>query len=54
LQPFAAEMIVAPFALNRLDNNRGDVDAALLHELHDFRFRFLFPLDHVALAFVSA
>ncbi len=30
LQPFAAEMIVAAFALDRLDDDRGDVDAALL------------------------
>ena len=30
LQPFAAEMIVAAFALDRLDNDRGDVEAALL------------------------
>ena len=29
LQPFAAEMIVAAFALDRLDDDRGDVDAAL-------------------------
>ncbi len=27
-QPFAAEMIVATFALDRLDDDRGDVDAA--------------------------
>ena len=48
LQPFATEMIVATFTLDRLDNNRGDVETALLHELHDLGFGFFFPLDHVA------
>ena len=48
LQPFATEMIVATFTLDRLDNNRGDVETALLHELHDLGFGFFLPLDHVA------
>ncbi len=29
LQPFAAEMVVAAFALDRLDDDRGDVETAL-------------------------
>ena len=35
LQQLAAEMIVAAFALDRLDDDRGDVDAALVDELPD-------------------
>ena len=49
LQPFAAEMIVAAFALDRLDDDRGDIDAAFPNELHDLRFRLFLARDDVAL-----
>src|SRR5437016_7298703 len=51
LQPFTAKMIVASFALDRLDNNRANVDVALLNEITDLALGFLFPLNHVRLAF---
>ena len=35
LQPFAAEMVVAAFALDRLDDDGADVDVALLDEIAD-------------------
>ena len=53
-QPFAAEMIVAAFALNWLDDDRGDVVPALFDELHDLGFRFFLALNHVARARVFA
>src|SRR4029077_18869833 len=43
-------MIVAAFALDRLDDNRANVDVALLDELADLALGFLFALDHVGLA----
>src|SRR5947207_12686683 len=50
LQPFAAKMIVAPLALDRLDDNRANIDIALLDELADLALRFLFALDYIRLA----
>ena len=47
LEPFAPKMIVAAFALDRLDDDRRDVDAALGDELHDLLLAFFFPLDRV-------
>src|SRR5437879_10475973 len=44
-------MVVAPLALDRLDDNRANVDVALLDELADLALRHLFALDHVRLAF---
>src|SRR6266436_7728873 len=44
-------MIVASLALDRLDNNRANVDVALLNEITDLALGFLFPLNHVRLAF---
>ena len=41
-QPFATEMIVAAFALDRFDYDRGDVGPAFIDEFPNFRFRF-FP-----------
>src|SRR5207247_4818701 len=49
-QPFAPEMIVAAFALDRFDNNRGDIGPAFIDKFPDFRFRFFLALDHVAFA----
>src|SRR5437773_10179660 len=51
LQPFTAEMVVAPLALDRLDDNRAYVEVALLDELPDLALGLLFALDHVRLAF---
>src|ERR1700719_2613548 len=47
LQPFATEMVVSSLALNRLDDDRADVDLALVDERSDLLLRFLFTLDHV-------
>src|SRR5258705_7611839 len=44
-------MVVAAFALDRLDDNGADVDVALLDELANLALGFLFALDHVRLAF---
>src|SRR4030095_9649121 len=49
LQPFAAEMIVTAFALDRLDNDGADVDPALIDELTDFALRVLFARNHIGL-----
>src|SRR6185436_8697011 len=38
-------------ALDRLDDNRANVDVALLDELADLALGFLFTLDHVRFAF---
>src|SRR6478609_11996000 len=51
LQPFTAEMVVAPLALDRLDDNGANVDVALIDEITDLALRLLFPLDHIRLAF---
>src|SRR4029453_13654744 len=51
LQPFAAEMVVAPLALDRLDDNGANVDVALLDEIADLALGFLFAFNHVRLAF---
>ncbi len=47
LQPFAAEMIVAAFALDRLDDDRADIIAAFSNRLSDLLFGFSFARDHV-------
>src|SRR5204863_7575228 len=47
VQPFAAEMIVTAFALDRLDDNRADVDATLLNKVADFALSFLFARNHI-------
>src|SRR5205807_1205214 len=47
-QPFAAEMIIAAFALDRFDDDGSDVGPALSDESPDFRFRFFLPRDHIA------
>ena len=52
LQPFAAEMIVAAFALDRLDDDGADIGAALRNRLSDFLFGFLLARDHVRFALV--
>ena len=36
LQPFTPEMVVAAFALDRLDDDCADVDVALLDEIANF------------------
>src|SRR5438874_12202693 len=51
LQPFTAEMVVAPLALDRLDDNRANVDVALLDEIVDLALGLLFSLDYVGFAF---
>src|SRR5664279_2037428 len=50
LKPFAAEMIVAPFALDRLDDDRGDIDATLGDELHDLLLGDFLAREDVVLA----
>ena len=50
LQPFAAEMIVAAFALDRLDDDGADVDLALVDEVADLALGFLLALDHIGFA----
>src|SRR5438105_15063861 len=47
LEPFAAKMIVAAFALDRLYDDRRDVDAALGDELHDLLLALFLARDHV-------
>ena len=47
LQPFTAEMVVAPLALDRLDDNGANVDVALLDELVNLALGLLFPLNYV-------
>src|SRR5262245_1029816 len=49
LEPFTAKMIVATFALDRLDDDGADVDVALLDEVADFALGLLFALDHIRL-----
>src|SRR5262249_15990434 len=44
-------MVVAPLALDRLDDDGADVDVALLNEVANLALGFLFSLDHVRLAF---
>src|SRR5215471_2809004 len=51
LQPFTAEMVVAPLALDRLDDNGANVDVTLLNEIADLALRSLFAFDHVRFAF---
>src|SRR6266545_4089109 len=50
LQPFAAEMIIAAFALDRLDDDCADVDLALLDELSNLALSLLFALDYIGFA----
>ena len=50
LQPFTAEMIVAAFALDRLDDNGADVDLISVNVIPNLGFGSLLPLDHVRLA----
>src|SRR5437868_15014479 len=51
-QPFATEMIVAPFSLDRFDYDRGDVGPAFIDECPNFRFRFFLALNHIAFALI--
>src|SRR6476646_10131195 len=51
-QPFATEMIVAAFPLDRFDYDRGDVGPAFIDELPNFRFRFFLALNHIAFALI--
>ena len=46
-KPFTSEMIIASLALNWLNNNGRDVDAALGDKLHDLRLGFLFPRNYI-------
>src|SRR5438045_8071429 len=50
VQPFAAKMIVTAFALDRLDDNRADVDATLLNNVADFALGFLFARNYIGFA----
>ncbi len=50
LEPFAAEMIVTALTLDRLDDDGADVNLVVINEFSDFRFRFLFALDHAGFA----
>src|SRR2546428_13636476 len=50
LQPFAAKMIVAALALDRFDDQRANIDPALLNELADLTLGFLFPFEHIGFA----
>src|SRR5262245_66596844 len=50
LQPFASEMIVAALALNRLDDDGANVDAARLNEAPDFALGLLFARYHIGFA----
>ena len=50
LQPFTAEMIITAFALDRLDDDGADVDAALIDEVANFALGFLFARDHIGFA----
>src|SRR5438874_5647386 len=50
LQPVAAEMIVTAFALDRLNDNRADVNPSLIDEVTDLAFGFLFACYHIGLA----
>ena len=47
LQPFTAEMIIAAFALDRLDDDGANVDLALLDEFVDLALRGRFAPNHV-------
>ena len=49
-EQFAAEMIVAALALDRLDNDGGDIGAFLPNEFHDLRFGAFFLRDDVGFA----
>src|SRR5436190_23773881 len=49
-QPFAPEMIVTAFTLNRFDDNGADIDAALVYEVTDFAFGLLFARNHIGFA----
>src|SRR5207237_8155605 len=46
-QPFAAEMIIAAFALDRFNNNGGNIDSAFIDEFSNLGLRFFLALDHV-------
>src|SRR5205807_3620889 len=50
LQPFTAEMVVASLALDWLDDDRADINVALLDELVDLALGSLLPFDHVCFA----
>src|SRR5262245_8736713 len=51
LQPFTAEMVIAPLALDSLDDSGANVDVTLLNEIAYLVLGFLFALDHVRFAF---
>ena len=50
LQPFAAEMVVAALALDWLDDDRADINVAVLDKFVNLALGFLFPLDHIRFA----
>src|SRR5205807_1251069 len=50
LQPFAAKMIVAALALDRLDDDGTNVDFALRDNVTNLALGLLFPLDHIRFA----
>ena len=50
LEPFLAEMIVAAFALDRLDDDGRDLVSTFGDELHNLRFRFFLARDHIRFA----
>src|SRR5262245_966795 len=50
LQPLTPKMVVAAFALDWLDDDRANVDVALLDEVSDLALSLLFALDHVRFA----
>ena len=50
LQPFAPEMIVTAFALDRLDDDCAYVDLALLDKLVNLALGFRLALDHIGFA----
>ena len=43
-------MVIASLALDRFDNNRANIDPALLDKLANLALGFLFPLDHIRFA----
>src|SRR5688572_23792995 len=49
-EPLRAKVIVATFALNRLNDHCGDILTTPLDELLDFRLGALLTFDHVLLA----
>src|SRR5205807_8756646 len=51
LQPLTAEMIIAAFALDRLNDNGTDVDPPLVDEVPDLALGYLFARDHIGFAF---